>query len=580
MHWGSAVLRITALAALWLGLVGFASAAAPILPASTLTWPPPLMDLAPPEEPPSAEAAADAESEAEAAPAEPVLPSPWERVPPVRVFPRMGMFLVPPRDPGYYSLLDLLKHHSRPGPPNFPYPPFSIIAFSFFDADFRYLDRPGNTQHDLFDPIKRMKLGDDCLLSLGGEIRYRYANEHNARLQATANGPNGVPVQQTTANDYSLLRTRLFADLWYQDKLRAYVEFYDARIWGNELPPLLIDDNPAELLNAFIDLKWADIANRGAYLRVGRQELLYGSQRLISPLDWANIRRTYQGVKVFRPGDKIDVDLWWVQPVLPDPDRCDSVDNDVNFAGAWFTYRPRRGTFVDLYYLFLDNVTPLPPPSPPAPKGTRAPPFNVSTLGARYAGDYDGRFLWDFEAMWQFGERGQQDICAAAASAGLGYHWATVPMHPQAWIYYDYASGDRHPGQGKKFETFNQLFNFGHYYFGFLDLVGRQNIRDVSGQVAMYPMPWITLLGQVHHFELDSAKAGLFNAAGVLTRSDPTGQAGTHVGEEIDLLVNFHIDMHQDLLIGWSKLFPGRFLEQTGSGASPELVYVQYQFRW
>jgi hypothetical protein len=42
-------------------------------------------------------------------------------------------------------------------------------------------------------------------------------------------------------------------------------------------------------------VKVATFKEAPAYVRVGRQELLYGSQRLISTLDWANTRRTFQG---------------------------------------------------------------------------------------------------------------------------------------------------------------------------------------------------------------------------------------------------------------------------------------------
>jgi hypothetical protein len=49
-----------------------------------------------------------------------------------------------------------------------------------------------------------------------------------------------------------------------------------------------------DLLNAFVDVMlWG--GERDNYLRIGRQELLYGSQRLISPL-----ARTMR--KVYREG--------------------------------------------------------------------------------------------------------------------------------------------------------------------------------------------------------------------------------------------------------------------------------------
>jgi hypothetical protein len=40
---------------------------------------------------------------------------------------------------------------------------------------------------------------------------------------------------------------------------------------------------------------------------VGRQELLYGAQRLISPLDWANTRRTFEGGKLIWQGERVEV---------------------------------------------------------------------------------------------------------------------------------------------------------------------------------------------------------------------------------------------------------------------------------
>src|SRR5207344_471812 len=114
---------------------------------------------------------------------------------------------------------------------------------------------------------------------------------------------------------------------------------------------LPIDQNKSDLLNAFIDVKLADLGGNPAYVRVGRQELLFGSQRLISPLDWANTRRTFQGARLFRATEKFDFDLFWAQPVIPNPIALDSVDNNINFAGAWATYRSKKGTFLDFYYL-------------------------------------------------------------------------------------------------------------------------------------------------------------------------------------------------------------------------------------
>src|SRR5262249_42005794 len=143
----------------------------------------------------------------------------WTRVPPVRPPQRLGMFLIPPTGPGYYSALDQLLGNYREKAPNLPFGIFGLTAGSWSDIDFRYLDRPDNTQHDYLDPLKRIHLGDNWLLAFGGQTWVRYMNEVDSRLTAFD-------------NDYTLLRTRVDADLWYKDLFRVYVEYIYAESFG------------------------------------------------------------------------------------------------------------------------------------------------------------------------------------------------------------------------------------------------------------------------------------------------------------------------------------------------------------
>src|SRR5439155_21096722 len=124
----------------------------------------------------------------------------------------------------------------------------------------------------------------------------------------------------------------------------------------NDLPPLRTDVDRGDLLNAFVEMRTIDIGDDPLYVRIGRQELLYGSQRLISTLDWANTRRTFQGAKAYWHSEKLDVDAFCVQPVAVSPSRFDSVDNNQIFAGLWTKFKPSKDHTIDAYYLFLDNT--------------------------------------------------------------------------------------------------------------------------------------------------------------------------------------------------------------------------------
>jgi hypothetical protein len=308
---------------------------------------------------------------------------------------------------------------------------------------------------------------------------------------------------------------------------------------------------------------------------------------LISTLDWANTRRTFQGVKTFWHSPKLDLDAFWVRPMNVSVSNFDNWDTNRDFYGLWATYKPQRGHFADLYFLSLDNNN-----STVSPKviGTLNAGNNVvHTVGSRYAGNYN-QFLYELEAMYQFGRSvnlslSPTDVSAGAVASGVGYQFSQLPMNPQLWLRYDYASGDKNPNDGQS-NTFNQLFPFGHYYLGFLDRVGRQNIHDFNAQFTLHPQPWFTFIAQYHRFFLANAHDALYNAAGVAYRRDPTGQAGTDVGDELDLRFNIHVNRHQDVLLGYSKLWAGDFIKNTttptgGKGnVSPDLIYVQYVVRF
>lgn len=489
---------------------------------------------------------------------------PRKKVPLVQPMPRPGNFALPPQHPGYYSVMDVLRGRFRDKPPRQPMPAFSLIPMSFFDVDYRYLDDPTNTDHDWLDFLKRIRFGDDWLFSTGGEFRYRLMDEAPARL--------------TSINDnYHLIRTRVYGDLWYRDRLRFYLEFHDCHSFGNDLPPRPIDRNPADFLNLFADIKVLERFGLPGYVRIGRQELLYGSQRLISTLDWATTRRTFQGVKAFWKREKWDLDLFWVKPVPPDANRLDWWDLDENFYGLWATYRPKPGTTRDFYVLNLHQNRPVAVGAGGVQGG-----FYYTTFGSRFAGDRDGRWLYDVEAMAQTGIRANAGVAAFATTVGLGYRAKSLQMTPTAWIYYDYASGTSDPSVNGTSRTFNQLFPFGHYYLGDIDFVGRQNIHNISPQLYFFPAPFVTCQFQYHHFALASARDALYNAAGVPIRQDPTGASGRDVGDEFDFLANFHINRHNDLLFGFSYFIPGTFLRNAAPGTpgTPTLFYLQYSYRW
>jgi hypothetical protein len=94
-------------------------------------------------------------------------------VPNVQPFPPLGNSIVPPTGSGYYTLLERLRGDECDAPPKYPYPPFGIIPFSFYNADWRYLDNAGPNDHDPFDFLKRIRFLGDFMFTTSSSMRVK-----------------------------------------------------------------------------------------------------------------------------------------------------------------------------------------------------------------------------------------------------------------------------------------------------------------------------------------------------------------------------------------------------------------------
>jgi len=431
-----------------------------------------------------------------------------------------------------------------------------------YDEDFSYLDgEPGSYEPDFFDPIKNVHLGPDWRLSLGGEVRVQVESETNKAFGATE-----------PANDtFEHFRLLLHADLKYGKLFRVFVQGIHAFDEDRDLALRPTDEDRGDLQQLFFDLRLVGEESPWV-VRVGRQELSYGNQRLVSPLDWATVRRRFDGVKLFAKAEAWDVDFFYVKPVLVQRRQRDRYDEDFDFYGIYTTYKgiPHHG--VDLYSFAVDDTG-----SRVNPNG-RAGDKSTFTLGSRFWGK-TGRFDYEAEVAGQWGHWAGDHVRAWSASVDGGYTFG-VAMTPRLGAGFDWASGDRNP-RDSTVQTFDQLFPLGHAYFGYLDLVGRQNITGPNVSFSAWPVKdKVKAAIAWHHFWLAHERDALYNAAGAAMRRDPTGRSGREVGSELDVTLLWRVDTHSTLLFGWSHLWPADFIQETGVAENADLFYVQYAFKF
>ncbi len=432
-----------------------------------------------------------------------------------------------------------------------------------YDEDFSYLDEPeGAYKLDFFDPIKNIRFGNDWRLTLGGEFRFRMESETNRAFGATE-----------PANDtFQLYRYLVHADLKYRTLFRVFFQGIAAFDEDRDLPLRPIDENRWDVQQLFFDVRLFGEAHPWS-LRIGRQELQYGKERFVSPLEWANVRRRFDGVKLFARTESWDLDFWYAKPVVVQRKQRDRYDEDVDFYGAYITYKaiPRHG--IDLYALAIDDIG-----NRTNPNG-RAGDRNIYTLGTRFWGKTAD---WDYEAEFagQWGKWAGDRVHALSAALDGGYTFTTTPLKPRIGLGFDWASGDDNPFDGKV-GTFDQHFPLGHAYFGYLDLIGRQNILAANVNLSAWPVKdKVRAAAAFHSFWLDAKSDALYDAGGVARLRDPTGHSNRRLGHELDLTVSWQIDVHSAILLGYSHFWHSEFIGDRGGTRDADLFYVQYAFKF
>ncbi len=398
-------------------------------------------------------------------------------------------------------------------------------------------------------------------VSLDGQIRLRAEYRDPTSYQNVD--------AQTRSDDQFLTRIRLNFNFAVTEDIDVFVQPQSDILWGQEAS-VVTDERNLDLHQGFVEIR--NIFGEPITAKGGRMEMSYGDQRLVSPLDWSNVGRAFDGMKLkYGPKD------WWIEgfytvvrdplapvpaPFSPAATAVNGAKEDQDFMGAYFSYVGVPNYTFDAYAFFRqfqDNSFTAVPGGPPGD-------LVDHTVGARIKGAEWG-FDYTAEAMAQNGRLSNERTQAYAYVATLGYT-ADVSWKPRLGVEYDFASGDRHPGNGKH-GTFDPLYPYNHYYQGFADIISFKNSRDLSVYLKVQPAEPVSLHLDFHNFWLVSVRDNWYTDNGTVMRAgDPTGQASTRLGYETDAHVKITANKYLKFWAGWSHFFAGTYVRQTATAGT------------
>jgi Alginate export len=452
-----------------------------------------------------------------------------------------------------------------------------------FDEDWSVLKGVDLSGRDHFwDRLKFIPLGQEerAWLTLAGQVRER--DEYYREFQFG----ESTPVQSP---DYLLSRVRFSVDLHTGKHFRVFGEGKSSLASDQDFPggegAGFVDK--LDLQNAFADVV-VPLGHAGSLtVRSGRQELLFGVQRLVGPSDWTNVRRTFQGVSGIVDLGSWRVTPFWTELVVVDPDRFNKASPDHTLYGVYASGAAHGKVHTDGYWLGAMNT-------PATFNGTSGRERRQTVGGRLWRGrdrfsapeprpssgaplDESFRSVhtdFDVEVAGQFGSLGGENIRAWMFSANAG-HTFMAQSEPRLFVTVDYASGDHAPGG--PVETFNELYPTNHTYLGAVDYVGRQNIISPSGGVDLLLRPSLSLLVTQFFFWRATTADALYGNSGQVLRSG-AGTTARYVGAETDAIATYTFRRHVEAYVSYNHFFTGKFIQQTGPDRDSDYLYAAVQF--
>jgi len=243
--------------------------------------------------------------------------------------------------------------------------------------------------------------------------KIKISGELRTRFEGRAKFSPAYPAD--TEHALTLARTRLTIEARPAPNLRAVIQLQDSRVWGEE------PSTAANLQN--IDLHqgyfiWEKIGGSSFALKLGRQELSYGDERLIGAFGWSNVGRSFDAIKLSYRGGGFFVDGFTATTR-----ETIALEQDASFSGVYAGFSGLPFGKLEGYALVkLDDREAFASELDPTALGT----LSIQTFGVRAVGP-GGKspFSYGAELAFQTGDFGDDEHEAWAAHLRAAYKLPT-----------------------------------------------------------------------------------------------------------------------------------------------------------
>lgn len=286
------------------------------------------------------------------------------------------------------------------------------------------------------------------------------------------------------------------------------------------------------------------------------------SDRLVGVSEWPNTARRFDGITGGYGGETTHVAVFGLRPLggaFESYDEALKEIDDVTVYGATVTGKHGQwipGTEVRLFTVQYEDNRLIAPPD-----------LSINTSGASFLiGNASSNLL-----LWgalQTGEWGSDDQEAWAFLVDLGRRFDNAPGKPDIHLAWEQSSGDTDPDDTKH-ETFFNVLPTNHKFYGSMDYLAFQNLRDIYVEALFGVGPKLKVRTALHDFAMTEQtdiwyggsgayEEGSFGYAG---RGFPGLYSSKDLGQELDLELTWPLPSGFELGVGGGKWWSGEAAE-------------------
>lgn len=382
-------------------------------------------------------------------------------------------------------------------------------------------------------------------------LRPAWPNWFTPTVDLQARGETASALQGDASRAF-LSRARVGGTVTATSWAKATFVVQDAREFGrgNSLA-----SNPVDLFEAFGELT---AAGGRAGVRVGRQRLELGAERLVGDSDWTALSRSADGVSGWWGSGLLTVRAFAAQVVEIDSQAADPWWSDRRLAAFSATVSNARGTRALAPYVLMSR--------------REGGADSRYTLGTQVEHSLGASVRVDAEVAWQRGESFGEPVAATTGHYGLTWRDAAALGRTSLGVEFDHASGDRDPGDGRR-QTFDPIAPDTGERFGLVDVVQASNLRHLGVRLAFEPTPRTDIALVYHRLFTDTVADATYAPNGAVSRFSGVDPSSRDIGTSFDVRGQWRASRLTVIHFGLATFFGG---PRTDEGGGRERTWRPY----